>query len=345
MTKTSNLLVLLISLTCLFSCSKSSSSSSDGTTVGNWVTRSEFDGKVRTEAVAFTIGGFAYVGSGYFDTQTRLTDFWKYNPDLDAWAQVQDCPGVARNSAVAFAIGNNGYFGTGTDGVNYFKDWWQYDAGANAWTKKKDFAGTGRYDAVAFAIQGKGYVATGYDGSYLKDLWQYDPVADTFYKKVSMGGAKRAQAVAFVYNNKAYITTGQNNGSTSGVNDFWMYDPAQPDASAWTKLNYISNVSDQSFDDNYAIVRANAVAIVMGDYAYVTTGQTAQTGGFLKDTWRYNFSTDRWDKRGPYKGVERGGAIGFSVKNRGYVGMGNSSTLRFDDLREFLPDQAYNPNN
>lgn len=320
----------------LSSCSKSTST----TILGNWVTQSEFDGVARSEAVSFVIGDTAYIGTG-FDGTNRLNDMWSFSSTAGAtgfWFQEADFPGVARSSAVAFALNNKGYVGTGYDGVNNLKDFWKFDPTANTWTRVADFGGSARYDAVGFSVVNKGYVSTGYDGNYLKDLWQYDDVSNTWSQQVGMGGFKRSGAVVFVYNNKAYIVTGNNNGQTATVNDFWRFDPtATP---TWTALRAITNVSTDTYDDLYTdITRTNAAAFVMGDFAYITTGNN---GGVMTSTWQYDFSNDTWLSKTAYEGAAREGAVGFSVNGVGYVGTGRSSNTPFDDLRLFQPNAAYN---
>ena len=318
------------------SCTKTSSTSND--TSGNWVTRSSFEGVTRSEAVAFVIGDTAYVATGY-DGTNRLQDLWTYDPVQDSWNQDADLPGVARSSAVAFAAAGNGYITTGYDGVNKLNDLWQFTPSTNTWVQKANFGGTPRYEAVAFALFDKGYVTTGYDGNYLKDLYQYDPASDTWTKQISMGGSKRSGAVAMVYKNQAYVFTGANNGSSTDVNDLWMYDPtATPN---WTQKAKISNVSTDSYDDAYNIVRTNAVAFVMGAKGYITCGEN---GAVLNTTWEYDFPTDRWVTKSAFEGVARTGAVGFSVKDRGYVTTGRSSTTPFDDIREFHPNEVLNLN-
>jgi len=314
-------------------CTKSTSSSTAGE--GNWVNRSELEGVGRSEAVCFTVNDKAYLGTGY-DGTNRLKDFWEYDADQNFWTQKAEFPGTARNSAIAFDAGGKGYVGTGYDGTVKLKDFWEYDPESNTWTQKADFGGSARYDAVAFGVSGKGYVTTGFDGNYLKDFWMYDPTNDTWTQKISMGGSKRSAAVSFVHDNKAYVCTGTNNGQT--VNDFWVYDPA---ADGWSELRKISNVSTENYDDAYAIVRGNGVAFVMGDKAYVTCGEN---GGIFRDCWEYDFVTDTWVKKTAFEGTERTGALGFAVKNRGYVTTGRNSSLSFDDLREFLPFDTYNAN-
>ena len=321
----------------LVSCSKSSTTD-NGTTDGNWISRSDFEGVARSEAVSFMAGTKAYIATGY-DGEKRLNDLWQYDPDDNFWQQKAQFPGTARSSAVAFSVADQGYLATGYDGVNKLQDVWKYDPESNTWTQKNDFAGTARYDAVAFAINGKGYLSTGFDGNYLKDIWEYDPTVDSWTQRVSLGGTKRSAAVSFVYKNKAYIVTGVNNGTA--VNDFWVFDPSQPEGQAWVELRKISNVSTDSYDDAYAIVRSNAVAFVINDKAFITTGEN---GSIYKDTWVYDFATDLWAKKTPYEGTERTGAVSFEINGRGFVLTGRSSTYQFDDIREFLPDQPYDAN-
>ena len=225
------------------SCSKSSSTTTDEDTSGNWIKRSEFEGNARTEAVSFTIGDTAYIGTG-FDGTNRYKDFWAYDPVKNFWMQRAQFPGVARNSAVGFTIGTKGYIATGYDGLNRLADNWEYNPANNSWTQKADFAGTARYDAVAFAINDKGYISTGFDGGYTKDLWEFTPTGGTnntgsWTQKLSLGGSKRSGAVAFVYNNKAYVVTGINNGTS--LTDFWMFDPSG--TGNWTQLRDIANTS------------------------------------------------------------------------------------------------------
>ncbi|HTL09836.1 MAG TPA: hypothetical protein VL307_16295, partial [Chitinophagaceae bacterium] len=97
-------------------------------------------------------------------------------------------------------------------------------------------------------------------------------------------------------------------------------------------------VSSETFDDSYTIVRSNAAAFIIGDKAYITTGEN---GSILKTTWEYDFAFDVWTLKTPWEGLERTGAVGFTVKNRGFLVTGRNSTYRFDDMREFLPNDTY----
>jgi len=326
--------ILFASLICaaLASCHPNSTT----TNAGNWVTEATYNGVVRSEAVSFVINDTGYIGTG-FDGTNRLVDMWAYNAGGNYWYQKADFAGPARSSAVAFAAAGKGFITTGYDGLNMLADTWAYDPIANSWTQKANFPGQARYDAVAFGLLDKGYVGTGFDGTYEKDFYQYDPSSDTWTLNNGYGGNKRTQAVAFVHNNLAYIATGVNNGVNQS--DFWSYNPS---TSAWTQLRATANVSTQTYDDNYGTIdRSNGVAIVIGDTAYLTTGEQP---GLTQTTWGYSFVTDLWFAKQAYKGIARTGAVGISVSGGGFVGLGRSSTMAYDDWYQFRPFDAYNSN-
>ena len=345
-----------ISLSCLAlltvllsSCSKSSV---NPTQDGNWIYVGDFGGKAaRTEAVSFVIGNYAYVATGVDNQNTRYNDLYRFDPSGTFWYQVASCTGCTpRSSAVAFSVNDKGFVGAGYDGYNALSDFWQYDPAGNSWSQIASIgdANNGlqpRYDAVAFGINGLGYVGTGNDGvNYLNDFWQYDPSTDKWTQKPSYPGFKRTQSVAFTYNNKGYLVTGLGTGGST-VNDFFSFDPTKPDTSAWKALRHISNYSPDSYDDGYTnIIRYNAVGFVLtgtkgdggGDRAYITTGSAGSA------TWAYNFATDLWNQKTPYERAARQGAVGFTVQNRGFVGLGTSGSATLANIDEWKPDETYN---
>jgi N-acetylneuraminic acid mutarotase len=291
------------------------------------------------------------MATGWNGLNDRYFDFWRYDASSDSWTQMPNLDTVAaRSNAVGFSIGNKGYIATGYDGFNYLRDLWEFDFDLSTWSRKADLPNlaSARYEAVAFSIQNYGYVGTGYDGSNaLKDFWKYDPSSDQ-WSSVGFAGNKRYGAVTFVYGDKGYLATGVNSGTL--VSDFWVFNPAVPD-SPWTKLAAISNVSTDPFDDGYTnIVRSNAAAFVItatssGDKAYITTGEN--NGSLYTFTWEYDFATDRWKEKTPFERAARTGAIGFNIHNKGFVGLGRTSTGTngvLDDLMEFHPNESLNSN-
>lgn len=330
----------------LFSCHKDTV---PYTQDGNWITRSQLNGPARSEAVEFNIGDFAYLGTGWDGLNKRYSDFWQYNVDNDTWSQIASMPdSAARSSGVGLGANGKGYVGTGYDGFNYLKDFWEYDPTTNEWSRKADFPNSARYEALGFGIGNFGYVGTGFDGSNaLKDFYKYDPSTDT-WTDIGFSGNKRYSAVTWVYNNKAYVVTGINSGTT--VNDFWEYDPSSGGSGTWTQLRHPTNYSSDNYDDGYTnILRSNAAAFVItgtqtGDKAYISTGEN---GGLYTFTWEYDFATDLWKEKASFEGPATTGAVGFSVKNRGFIATGRSGSgqaAQSDFLREFHPDEVINPN-
>lgn len=320
---------LMISSTLVFTegCSTSSDSTSD--LIGNWKKSSDFDGNARSEAVTFTIGDSVYLSTGTTD-RDRFKDLWVYSLSRQYWSQRADLPGAARNSAVAFTIGSKGYVGTGYDGSTRLNDFWEYNPQLNSWTQKANFAGSARYDAVGFALGNKGYISCGFDGNYLKDLYEYNPASDSWTQRASLGGSKRSAAMAFTINGNAYVCSGNNNGAS--LNDLWMYDAA---ADTWTEKRKISNVSDESYDDDYTTIqRYNGVAFTMGNYAYIACGEN---GSFVANTWQYDPANDLWTEKTGFEGSARTGAVAFTLSDRGFLLTGRSGSLSFDNMYEFQP--------
>lgn len=325
----------MISSSIIFSegCTKENTSDDDDL-IGNWKRIDDFEGVARSEAVSFTIGDFGYVSTGSSITD-RFKDLWEYNTALRYWTQKADLPGVARNSGVAFSIGNKGYVGTGYDGSARLNDFWEYDQATNQWNQKANFAGSARYDAIAFSINGKGYIGCGFDGNYLKDLWEYTPGTTSsdpgaWVQKVSVGGSKRSAAMAFVINNQAYVLGGNNNGEVQ--QDLWMYDQA---ANAWTEKTKVYNYSDEGYDDDYgSIPRQNGIVFVIGNHAYLSTGEN---GSINSTTWQYDPSTDRWTQKTGFEAAGRTGAVALTLNDRGFALTGRSGSLVMDNAYEFVP--------
>ena len=324
-------LVLIFSILIFFlSGCKKNDDSSDSTLVGNWIRRSDFEGVARSDAVTFTIGDKAYIGTGY-DGSDRLKDFWEYDPQRDNWTRKTDFPGVARNGAVGFGTDSKGYIGLGYDGVNKLKDFWEYDPVTDTWDSIPDFGGSARYGAVAFAINNKGYVGTGYDGNYLKDLWEFDPSIRQWTQKLSLRGAKRRDAVAFVIDGMGYVCTGIDNGTYEY--DFWVYDPSTDE---WTGKRDIANVSSDSYDDDYTtITGTNKAAFSINGKGYIATGGSSTTG---TDVWEYDPASDFWTQKTSLEASARMEAVGFAVSNLGYILTGRNYSLYFDDMWAFKPD-------
>ncbi|MEL6304465.1 MAG: kelch repeat-containing protein [Bacteroidota bacterium] len=316
---------ILWSLTVVLLMVCTSCSEDDGDEeLGNWVDRSVLDGTPRSSAAAFSLGSNGYMGTGY-DGDDYLSDFWVYDMDGNFWSQAASFPGIPRSSATAFTIGDEGYVGLGFDGDNELVDFYKYNPSSNTWVQIADFEGNPRRGAVGFGSQSSGYVGTGFDGDNdRKDFWKYDPVADNWTELVGFGGTKRRDATTFSIGNTVYLGTGVSNGQNQ--TDFWAFDM---DSDTWTALLDIDD------DDDYTIIRSNAVGFTMAGKGYIATGNRGT--GALSSVWEYNPSTDLWEEKTAYEGVAREGGIGFYDGTRAFLALGRSGSLYLDDNREFFP--------
>jgi len=152
----------------------------------------------------------------------------------------------------------------------------------------------------------------------------------TWDKEIDFEGDSRSGAVSFVINGYAYVGSGSNSPGT-WLNDFWRYDAVK---GTWEEVT-----------DFPGVPRTSAVAFELNGKGYVGTG----TGdGFVGLSDFYEFNPDAndpvsgtigtWKRVANFPGP-RYGAIGFSVKNRAFVGTGtNERGNSFSDLWEY--DQA-----
>jgi len=327
----------------------SCSGSSDDDLVGNWVKIGAFSGIPRTSATGTTLDGYGYLGLGYnYTKDERLTDFWKYDASSSTWEQLSDFPGSGRTNAVSFAVDGKLYVGTGFDGTSGVRlsDFYAYNPsaaeGEDEWTSVAALDVEGREGMTSFSINNVGYVLGGEDadGTAYKDMYAYEPNTDSWSKVADFGGDKRSNAVAFVIDNIAYVCTGISNGSYP--NDFYKYDPTEGSIGTWTELRKISDISDDSYDDDYDIIRTNAVAFTCDGKGYIATGGKGSSG---TDVWEYNPTTDLWVEKTSFEGSSRYNAVAFTINNIGYVLTGQQGTSsNFDDMYRFEPNAEYEEN-
>ena len=147
-----------------------------------WTEKTPFPGESRFNGTALGIDNKAYYGMGQFagSSQTRLKEFWEYDPILDSWTQLEDFPGGARTATIGFAINGIGYFGMGNT-TSQRVDLWAFDPATRQWTQKADFIGDSRSAPTAFATNTHGYVGLGRTNNtngeivYPTDFWRFNP--------------------------------------------------------------------------------------------------------------------------------------------------------------------------
>jgi N-acetylneuraminic acid mutarotase len=318
------ILLLSMSLILLYilpGCHKDKKNTAVTPLTGVWTASPDFEGVTRNNAVAFSIGNTAYLGTGFSGTN-RLNDFWSF--DGSTWTQLQNVPGVPREKAVGFCVGDTGYIGTGYDGVNLLNDFYAYDADNNNWITKPVFEGSARSNAVGFGVDTVGFIGTGFDGNYKNDLYKFSP-SKYKWTKVATLTKKTSEAVSFVINSKAYICSGINNGVY--VNELMEYDQVLDTCIVKTDAPLSSTIGD--------IRRSNAAAFTLNSQGYITCGINGLNA--TNNTFVYNPVTNTWGQVIEMAGGARLDAVGFSINGHGYVATGRSNNARYDDVWKFVP--------
>ncbi|XOV67228.1 MAG: T9SS type A sorting domain-containing protein [Fluviicola sp.] len=296
----------------------------------SWVKKNDFTGLKRERAVAFTINGVGYIGTGVDTAEIVRKDLWRYDDITDSWTQMANLPGSERRNAVGFAIGNYGYITTGintanaTDvGATKLSDNWRYDPASNSWTAMAPFPGNngqGMYFGACFVIDNEAFVVAGKHGpnNYTSNMYMYDPAQDLWYLGPSFPGGVRYQLSALAVDGKGYVGLGTDQDLYR--RDWWEYKRS---TNTWAQRA-----------DLPASARASAVTFTIADRGFVCMGTN---GGMLDDLWEYNPFDNSWSVRAPYGGSPRKNAVAFVLGSRAYVGTGKGVSGKKQSIHEYHP--------
>lgn len=230
-----------------------------------WTQKADIPGSARRDAVSFTIGNYAYVGSGMDSvsapTGITLKDFWRYNPLTNAWTAVADFPGMGGNGVYfssGFSVAGKGYIcGGKTGSATYSSQLWEYKPSNNQWIQRASFPGGVRYQMASFVVGTKAYVGMGIDQNiYKKDMYCYDPGANLWTPIAPFPAYERGAASTFSLEERGFICLGNNGGL---LGDLIEYNPK---TDAWT-LRAAYGGSE----------RKSAIAFTIDNKAYVGTGK------------------------------------------------------------------------
>lgn len=239
-----------------------------------WTQKADLPGSARRDAVSFVIDNFAYVGSGMDSISgpigTTLKDFWRYDPNMNAWAAVADFPGAGGDGvyfATGFAAGGKGYLCGGKTGPNlYSNQLWEYKPSNNQWIQRANFPGGVRYQMLSFVVGNKAYVGMGIDQNiFKKDVYCFDPGANYWQTIAPFPGYERGSASTFTLEERGFICLGNNGGLLTDLIEY------NPKTDTWTLRAEYGGSG-----------RKSAVSFVIDGKAYVGTGK-GYSG--KKDSW------------------------------------------------------------
>lgn len=299
----------------------------------SWTAKTDFAGTARYAAFSFSIGTIGYVGTGY-DASGNRNDFWAYDTQTNTWSQKTDFSGTLANGTtgifirnnVSFVIGSLAYVGMGENTTHVV----EYNSGTNVWTPKASISGVSSAVGVAFAIGTKGYFRTGDVPSMTNGtaFWEYNQATDTWAQKNDLLIVRRS-ASGFAIGSKGYLGLGMN-GTSVVQRDFHEYNPA---TNAWTQVA-----------DYGGTARFNAVSMATSTRGYVGLGYDAGAGE--KQFWQFDpilGPNGTWSQILDFPGAHRSQAIGFTVSDKLYVGLGNYGNLPPDGEGYFKDFYRFSP--
>jgi N-acetylneuraminic acid mutarotase len=272
----------------------------------------------RENATGFSIGHYGFIGTGE-TTSGFENDFWKWDQTNNTWTAITPYPGVGMYGNTSFTINGKGYCGLGYSGSTNASDLWEYDTATNAWTAKATFPGNARYGAFVFVLGHKAYIGCGEPNGppYYQDMWVYDAAADTWTSLTAFPGGVRTSLCAFALNGYGYVGCGWDHSTV--YNDMWKYDTT---AGTWASVASVPITGGLT----------GPVSFVLDTIAYVGTGLNQSSGKMSRDLWSYSSTTNTWTAIATLTGVGRSAGVGFSIGDKGYVGMG------YDSVNDYLQD-------
>ena len=109
----------------------------------------------------------------------------------------------------------------------------------------------------------------------------------------------------------------------------------------WTTHNYIENPQSPG-----AI--SSGVSFVIGNYAYLGTGEKTNSGGIVTPTnefWRFDPTEENldsaWTRIEDFPGKSRYQAVAFTINGKAYVGLGRDQSNCFRDFYEYTPETGW----
>ena len=206
------------------------------------------------------------------------------------------------------------------------------------WLQRANFPGTAKAKSTSFTIGNKIYVVGGVDNAatILRDFWEYNISSNTWTQNPDFPGDERYGAVSFVLNNKGYIATGGNDFGY--LDDLWEYNPL---TTSWVQKTGLP--AGQAQHENQ---RVEAYSFVIGNKAYLGGGEgfvfgpNSTSNIAFYDLWEYDPAIDTWIQKADIPDfIGRDLAIGISINNKGYVGLGCNvqQTINHHSFWEYDP--------
>lgn len=237
-------------------------------TVTGWTRKADYPNTHTNSAVAFVIGGKAYVGMG-----DRKNELWEYDPELNVWNTKSKMPNGGRFFGAAFSFNEKGYIACGIDSTEMANgEVWEYDPIFNTWSMHGGLPDT--KTPVVFTINNKAYIGLieKINGgmNHLKSFNLFVRDSDLITLSLpDQGEFSTLEWSAFV---GGYGFIGYMGISGYSINDVWQYSP---DINEWKRQTPFSGRQ-----------RLYTSSFTAGNSCYIFNGLTFGDS-VLSDLWQY----------------------------------------------------------
>lgn len=262
---------------------------------------SDFPGKPRGEAVAFSANGFGYVCCG-FDGSKYLSDFWRYTPGTDTWDRLDDFPGspAAFHTAVVYKDFAYVFFGSSDPNGIGNGEAFKYDLTNNKWFNLEHSLNQVGFAGISFIQEDKIYI--GNLTNNIQSIIVFDPGNDSFSREnveyrnregVGFPPSTSSRNMAVSLNGVGYFLSNIGDRLSNYV--------------------YNSNMQQLGFLHQAFFGADDGLAFVVNDKVYVVTGRN-----LFSDIGMIDFNVDngrsfRYCNEGI--NIERSEAVGFQFGN------------------------------
>lgn len=294
----------------------------------DWSHHADFPGVARASAATFVIGDTAYVCCGRTDSlDATISEVWKFNSLNDSWTQLEDFPGDPRLKPIGLSINGKGYVGMGSRGSHYensvFNDFYEFDPTTGQWTQRASFPGLGGNDLAYAVINGCLYTTMGFTGySRSVETYKYDPATDAWTKLEACPSGYSAPAF-FAIGDAFYVAGGYQGRN---IRTMFRFD------AVGQKWSSVASMPKGRIMSNGLTVSGKGYVLLGRFWAGSENG-----GGLLSDVLEYDSNENSWTKRGEFPGGKRQAAMVFTIRDRGYVLMGENDFQLFSDVWSFKP--------
>ncbi|MBN4071052.1 hypothetical protein JYT72_00950 [Crocinitomix catalasitica] len=195
------------------------------------------------------------------------------------------------------------------------------------WELAIPFEGSARAWSTGFFLNNSIYITTGFDSLDLKsDVWEFNFKSKEWLRKTDFQGVERDDAIGLATKNRGYVGFGLGTKGELNVilNDLWEYIPKED---KWVQKTSCPGKG-----------RLDPFSFIVKNKIYIGCGRDSiRTGNFLNDVWEYDIKADKWIQKKDFPGDPRFRTISMTIKNKGYVGLGQGSKGLYKDFWEYNP--------